>query len=107
MTGNHNLTQLHLDTALGQCQTYILLNHTAVNEHPDVTTVIVNLCPNNCSNRGVCSSGKHTQKEERLHALKKTKLKSSMSVLILKDNATVIMDLEEAIVPLTCYLHLQ
>eukprot|EP00105_Crassostrea_gigas_P015202 XP_011432123.1 PREDICTED: von Willebrand factor D and EGF domain-containing protein [Crassostrea gigas] len=60
MTGNHNLTQLHLDTALRQCQNYILLNDTAVNEHPDVTTVIVNLCPNNCSNRGVCSSGQCT-----------------------------------------------
>lgn len=54
---NHNLTQLHLDTALGQCQTYILLNSTLVDEHPDVTLVIVNLCPNNCSNRGVCLSG--------------------------------------------------
>lgn len=71
MTGNHNLTQLHLDTALRQCQNYILLNDTAVNEHPDVTTVIVNLCPNNCSNRGVCSSGKHTHKRKRSHAFKK------------------------------------
>lgn len=43
MTGNHNLTQLHLDTALGQCQTYILLNSTLVEEHPDITLVIVKI----------------------------------------------------------------
>ena len=58
MTGDHNLTQLHLNTALGQCQAYILLNSTLQSEHPDVTTLIINLCPNNCSNRGFCSEGK-------------------------------------------------
>ena len=58
MTGEHNLTQLHLDTALGQCQAYILLNSTLQSEHPDVSTLVINLCPNNCSNRGVCSEGR-------------------------------------------------
>lgn len=62
MTGTPNLTQLHMDTALAQCQTYILLNSTLEREQPDVTKVIVNLCPNNCSNKGVCSSGKQIRK---------------------------------------------
>lgn len=57
MTGDQNLTQLHLDTALGQCQAYILLNSTLVNEYPNVAMTITNLCPNNCSKRGVCTSG--------------------------------------------------
>nr|XP_022287798.1 uncharacterized protein LOC111100335 [Crassostrea virginica] len=60
MTGEHNLTQLHLDTALGQCQAYILLNSTLQSEHPDMTMLVINLCPNNCSNRGVCSEGNCT-----------------------------------------------
>nr|XP_022293342.1 von Willebrand factor D and EGF domain-containing protein-like [Crassostrea virginica] len=60
VTGEQSLTQLHLDTALGQCQTYILLNSTLQAEHPDITTIIINLCPNNCSNRGVCSGGNCT-----------------------------------------------
>lgn len=41
MTGNPNLTQLHLDTALAQCQTYILLNSTLEREQPDVTKVSI------------------------------------------------------------------
>ena len=57
MTGDRNLTQLHLDTALGQCQTYILLNSTLQNDSPDLTIIIVNLCPNNCSSKGVCAKG--------------------------------------------------
>nr|XP_022290011.1 von Willebrand factor D and EGF domain-containing protein-like [Crassostrea virginica] len=60
MTGDHNLTQLHLETALEQCQAYILLNSTLRSEHPDVTTLIMDLCPNNCSNRGSCSTGNCT-----------------------------------------------
>ena len=60
MTGDHNLTQLHLDTALGQCQAYILLNSTLQSEHPDVTTLIINLCANNCSNKGACLEGTHS-----------------------------------------------
>ncbi|XP_078340873.1 von Willebrand factor D and EGF domain-containing protein-like [Crassostrea virginica] len=60
MTGEHNLTQLHLDTALGQCQAYILLNSTLQSEHPDITTLVINLCPNNCSKRGACSEGNCT-----------------------------------------------
>ena len=57
VTGDHNLTKLHLDTALRQCQEYVLLNSTLQDENPAVTTIIINLCPNNCSNRGVCSGG--------------------------------------------------
>nr|XP_022311532.1 von Willebrand factor D and EGF domain-containing protein-like [Crassostrea virginica] len=60
MTGDHNLTQLHLETALGQCKAYILLNSTLQSEHPDVTTLIMDLCPNNCSKRGLCSKGNCT-----------------------------------------------
>nr|XP_022287219.1 von Willebrand factor D and EGF domain-containing protein-like [Crassostrea virginica] len=60
VTGDHNLTKLHLDTALGQCQEYVLLNSTLQDENPAVTTIIINLCPNNCSNRGVCSGGNCT-----------------------------------------------
>lgn len=57
ITGDHNLTQLHLDTGLVQCQTYILLNSTFANEHPDIAAFITNLCPNNCSSNGICTSG--------------------------------------------------
>lgn len=57
MTGDHNLTQLHLDTALGQCQAYITLNSTLEKEQPEVSLIVINLCPNNCSNRGICSEG--------------------------------------------------
>ncbi|XP_061171058.1 von Willebrand factor D and EGF domain-containing protein-like [Saccostrea echinata] len=60
MTGNENLTTLHVDTALGQCQAYILLNSTLEKEQPEVTINIVNLCQNNCSNRGICSRGNCT-----------------------------------------------
>nr|XP_022317659.1 von Willebrand factor D and EGF domain-containing protein-like [Crassostrea virginica] len=60
VTGDHNLTKLHLDTALRQCQEYVLLNSTLQDENPAVTTIIINLCPNNCSNRGVCSGGNCT-----------------------------------------------
>nr|XP_022293366.1 von Willebrand factor D and EGF domain-containing protein-like [Crassostrea virginica] len=57
MTGELRLIQLHLDTALGQCQEFILLNYTLQTENPNITTIVVNLCPNNCSNNGLCSEG--------------------------------------------------
>ncbi|XP_065927240.1 von Willebrand factor D and EGF domain-containing protein isoform X2 [Magallana gigas] len=60
ITGDHNLTQLHLDTGLVQCQTYILLNSTFANEHPDIAAFITSLCPNNCSSNGICTSGNCT-----------------------------------------------
>nr|XP_022321514.1 uncharacterized protein LOC111123472 isoform X2 [Crassostrea virginica] len=60
MTGNPNFTQWNLDTALRECQTGIQLNSTVQKEHTEVSTFIVNLCPNNCSNKGVCRSGNCT-----------------------------------------------
>ncbi|XP_078340850.1 von Willebrand factor D and EGF domain-containing protein-like [Crassostrea virginica] len=60
VAGNYNLIKLHLDTALGQCQEYTWLNSTLQDENRAVTTIIINLCPNNCSNRGVYSAGNCT-----------------------------------------------
>nr|XP_022309439.1 uncharacterized protein LOC111115119 [Crassostrea virginica] len=60
MTGNPNLTQWNLDTAFRECQNGIQLNSTVQKEHPELSTFIVNLCPNNCSNRGVCTNGNCT-----------------------------------------------
>lgn len=121
ITGNHNLTQLHLDTALGQCQSYILLNSTLERENPDVTSVIVNLCPNNCSNKGVCSSGKQIKKINWRVFWKNTiQIKSLVFSIVIegyyvhvfflsifKETVPAIMDLEEVIALLTCYLLLQ
>lgn len=67
MTGDQNLTQLHLDTGLGQCQTYILLNSTLANEHADIAAFITNLCPNNCSSNGICTLGMKKCKYEKKH----------------------------------------
>ncbi|XP_048767376.2 uncharacterized protein LOC125674294 [Ostrea edulis] len=60
MTGEENLTQIHLETALGQCQAYILLNSTLKKEQSNFSEIMINLCPNNCSSNGICSGGNCT-----------------------------------------------
>lgn len=72
MTGDHNLTQLHLDTALVQCQAYILLNSTLENENPEVATITTNLCLNNCSNIGICTLGMKVKKNYRHYNVKQS-----------------------------------
>lgn len=57
MTGDKNLTQWHLSTALGQCKTFVSFNSTFQADNPDVTAIIDSTCPNNCSNRGECERG--------------------------------------------------
>lgn len=57
MAGDKNLTQWHLNTALGQCKNFVSLNSTFQTDNPDVTTIVISTCPNNCSNRGECESG--------------------------------------------------
>ncbi|XP_048779375.2 von Willebrand factor D and EGF domain-containing protein-like isoform X2 [Ostrea edulis] len=60
MTGEENLTQTHLNIALSQCQAYIVLNSTLEKEQPTLSEIMINLCPNNCSNKGLCSGGNCT-----------------------------------------------
>ncbi|XP_061190172.1 von Willebrand factor D and EGF domain-containing protein-like [Saccostrea echinata] len=57
MTGDDNLTQIHVEAALEQCTTFVLLNATLQETEPNVTYTIQNLCPSNCSSHGTCSGG--------------------------------------------------
>ncbi|XP_056017049.1 von Willebrand factor D and EGF domain-containing protein-like [Ostrea edulis] len=60
VAGEENLTQTHLNIALSQCQAYIVLNSTLEKEQPTLSEIMINLCPNNCSNKGLCSGGNCT-----------------------------------------------
>ena len=108
VTGDHNLTKLHLDTALRQCQEYVLLNSTLQDENPAVTTIIINLCPNNCSNRGVCSGGiiffMKTKGGIFYLSLQFDQHSYSHLLMSFKETAPVTPDSEEAIALLTFYL---
>ena len=57
MTGNDNLTELHVETALNQCKEYISYNSTLQTEKSNIVIEIMALCPKNCSNNGVCLNG--------------------------------------------------
>ncbi|XP_062608233.1 uncharacterized protein LOC134270071 [Saccostrea cucullata] len=54
MTGDENLTQIHVEAALQQCSTFVFLNATLQESEPEVTYTIQNLCPSNCSGHGIC-----------------------------------------------------
>ncbi|XP_061185215.1 uncharacterized protein LOC133193273 [Saccostrea echinata] len=54
MTGDNNLTQIHVEAALQQCSTFVLLNATLQESEPEVTYTIQNLCPSNCTGHGTC-----------------------------------------------------
>lgn len=57
MTGDENLTQLHVETALGQCKEYIFYNSSLQKQLPDIVYNITAFCPKNCSSKGVCIEG--------------------------------------------------
>uniref|UniRef100_A0A8W8NV44 VWFD domain-containing protein n=1 Tax=Magallana gigas TaxID=29159 RepID=A0A8W8NV44_MAGGI len=57
MTGDYNITAIHVEAALQQCVTFVSLNTTLQNANPVVTTSIQSLCPSNCSGHGVCNKG--------------------------------------------------
>lgn len=57
MTGNENLTKLHVETALAQCKEYISYNSSLQTEQPTIVYNILALCPKNCSNNGMCNKG--------------------------------------------------
>nr|XP_034320141.1 uncharacterized protein LOC117687527 isoform X50 [Crassostrea gigas] len=57
MTGDHNITAIHVEAALQQCVTFVGLNTTLQNANPVVTTSIQSLCPSNCSGHGDCNKG--------------------------------------------------
>ncbi|XP_062587324.1 von Willebrand factor D and EGF domain-containing protein-like [Saccostrea cucullata] len=60
MTGDDNLTQIHVEAALQQCSTFVLLNATLQEAEPEVTYTIQNLCPSNCTGHGTCDGGNCT-----------------------------------------------
>lgn len=57
MTGNENLTKLHVETALAQCKEYISYNSSLQTEQPTIAYSILALCSKNCSNNGMCNEG--------------------------------------------------
>lgn len=57
MTGDYNITAIHVEAALQQCVTFVSLNTTLQNANPVVTTSIQSLCPSKCSGHGVCNKG--------------------------------------------------
>ena len=67
MTGDDNLTQIHVEAALQQCSTFVVLNTTLQEAEPEVTYTIENICPNNCSGHGDCNGGKYPYIINLLH----------------------------------------
>lgn len=57
MTGDYNITAIHVEAALQQCVTFVGLNTTLQNANPVVTTSLQSLCPSNCSGHGDCNKG--------------------------------------------------
>nr|XP_022290347.1 uncharacterized protein LOC111101985 [Crassostrea virginica] len=60
LSGYRGFVQWHLDAALEQCQTYVQLNSSFQRDNAYVSTNIVDLCPKNCSDKGVCFKGNCT-----------------------------------------------
>nr|XP_022310403.1 uncharacterized protein LOC111115834 isoform X2 [Crassostrea virginica] len=60
MTGDVNITTLHVESAIQQCATFIKLNDTLQSTNPDVTNKLKSFCPRNCSYQGYCIKGKCT-----------------------------------------------
>ena len=57
MTGDDNITAIHIESALQQCVTFVGVNSTLQHTNPVVTTSLQSLCPSNCSNHGFCNLG--------------------------------------------------
>lgn len=57
MTGDDNITSIHVEAALQQCVKFVQFNTTLQNAEPSVTYELTTLCPNNCSNKGICDKG--------------------------------------------------
>ncbi|XP_061167273.1 uncharacterized protein LOC133176126 [Saccostrea echinata] len=60
MTGDINITKIHIEAALEQCSTFVVLNSTFQEVEPDITYRIESLCENNCSGNGICNTGNCT-----------------------------------------------
>ncbi|XP_056007282.1 uncharacterized protein LOC125666050 [Ostrea edulis] len=60
MTGDDNITSIHVEAALQQCVKFVQFNTTLQNAEPSVTYELTTLCPNNCSNKGICDKGNCT-----------------------------------------------
>lgn len=58
MTGDNNITSIHVEAALQQCVTFVSVNWTLQQTNPVVTSNLQSLCPGNCSNHGLCTKGK-------------------------------------------------
>ena len=58
MTGDDNITSIHVEAALQQCVTFVGVNSTLQQTNPVVTTNLQSLCPGNCSDNGFCTNGK-------------------------------------------------
>lgn len=57
MTGDVNITAVHVGSALHQCVNFISSNSTLQTTSPVVAKKLQALCPSNCSGRGVCFEG--------------------------------------------------
>jgi hypothetical protein len=57
MTGDDNITNIHIEAALEQCTTFLVLNTTLQEEEPEITYQLTHLCPSNCSGNGYCNEG--------------------------------------------------
>ncbi|XP_048770271.2 von Willebrand factor D and EGF domain-containing protein-like isoform X2 [Ostrea edulis] len=60
MTGDDNITRIHIEAALEQCTNFIVLNTTLQEEEPEITYQLTHLCPGNCSGNGYCNDGNCT-----------------------------------------------
>ncbi|XP_062609644.1 uncharacterized protein LOC134271468 [Saccostrea cucullata] len=60
MTEDLNITKIHVEAALVQCSTFVVLNSTFQEVKPDITYRIKSICENNCSGNGICNSGNCT-----------------------------------------------
>ncbi|XP_062601346.1 uncharacterized protein LOC134263057 isoform X2 [Saccostrea cucullata] len=59
-TGDISFAAVHIEDAIEQCSTYIVLNSTFQQVEKEVTHQIQSLCPSNCSGNGVCIKGNCT-----------------------------------------------
>lgn len=53
MTGDNDITAIHVEASLQQCVTFVGLNSTLQNAYSAVTASLQNLCPSNCSGQSV------------------------------------------------------
>lgn len=60
MTGDVNITAVHVGSAIYQCVNFISSNSTLQTTSPVVAKKLQALCPSNCSGQGVCYEGNCT-----------------------------------------------